>query len=116
MNILTIVIFLETALYICMEYFINLRPLNESVLIVKCRQTYHATHISNICSADAGILAYCNMPSWRCAGVTLIYRHIFTYLHILLSYKISYLGPNIRKTVRSIIRHCCGTVPVKNNH
>ena len=54
-----------------MEYLLKLHAMNYWLAVVKCQHTYHATNITKICSADAGISAQQNVPSRRHAGVIL---------------------------------------------
>ena len=62
-----------------MEYLLKLRAMNYWLAEVKCHHTYHATNITRICSADAGISAQRNVPSRRCTGVIFIYIKICQY-------------------------------------
>ena len=57
MNILTIIICLQTLSYISIEYLLNVSGFHGFVPAVKCQHTYHGRHIANISSADASISA-----------------------------------------------------------
>ena len=66
---LIIIISVESASYIYMEYLLQFHEMNYWVGVGKYWHTYEATNMTKICSADAGISAQTNVLSRRCPGV-----------------------------------------------